>query len=108
MKPAENTQQKILHAANDLFYHQGYNHTSIGDIVKVTGLSKGNITYHFKSKQDILKGVIHRRLTNIEQLLSQWDAEETDPASKLLRFCDMLIDEQKDLSRYGCPLGTLT
>lgn len=108
MNQGEKTKLRILDAANELFYHQGYSSTAISDIVDKTGLSKGNITYHFKSKDNILAGIIELRLDAIKTLLSGWEAIYADPVDRLVQFCDMLIHESRDLKHYGCPMGTLT
>lgn len=108
MKHGNKTKLRILEEANKLFYQQGFNATSIRNIVDVTGLSKGNITYHFKSKQEILEGIIKARLTGIDELLITWSKEFSLPIDRLIRFCEMLLDEQDDLKLYGCPMGTLT
>jgi len=47
----ERTRRQILQGARDLFIRRGYNATSMEDIRKHTGVSKGSIYYHFKSKQ---------------------------------------------------------
>lgn len=108
MKQGDRTQLRILEEAKALFYHQGYNNTSIGDIVKKTGLSKGNVTYHFKSKRDILKGIVSLRVNEIQALLKQWDESSDKPKERLEFFCRMLVDEQNDIEKFGCPIGTLT
>lgn len=71
-------------------------------------MKQGNITYHFKSKQNILECIITLRLADIDTLLNSWDEELSTPLEKLKRFCDMLVDEQNNLTNYGCPMGTLT
>ena len=108
MKKSNNTKSLILNEANKLFYRQGFVSTSFSHIVDKTGLSKGNITYHFKSKQDILKGIIALRLDDIDTLLQQWDKELSKPLDRLERFCEMLIFEKDNLAEYGCPMGTIT
>lgn len=108
MKQGDKTRLYIINTADDLFYHQGYSNTSFANIVDKTGLSKGNITYHFNSKKNILKAIIEKRTANIEQLLATWDQAHSDPLLRLIYFCDMLVTEQEDLKRYGCPIGTLT
>lgn len=108
MKQGDRTQLRILEAADQLFYRRGYHHTSISDIVIETGLSKGNITYHFKSKQDILNGIIQRRLAQYKEMLNSWEEETSSPQKRLIRFCEMLINEQTNLENFGCPIGTLT
>ncbi len=45
--------EEILQAAEDLFARKGYHETSMDDIVKESGLSKGAIYGYFDSKQEI-------------------------------------------------------
>lgn len=57
----EVTRTRILDAAQRLFMAQGYEHTSIQNIVDELGdLSKGAIYHHFKSKEAILEELINR------------------------------------------------
>ena len=108
MKQGDKTKQHILEQSNRLFYTNGYAHTSFTDIMKATGLSKGNITYHFKNKEAILKGIIVQRLREIERSFKAWEERSQDPKERLLSFCDMIISERENLTSYGCPMGTLT
>ena len=108
MKHGDKTKLRILNAANDLFYHKGFVSTSIQDMVDITGLSKGNITYHFSSKQSIFEGVIALRVVQIEQMLASWDEEVPSVELRLQRFCEMLGYEKDRIVLYGCPMGTLT
>ena len=53
-KHPEQTVQLILDTAARLFAQQGYDQTSLQDIIDATHLSKGAIYHHFNSKLDIL------------------------------------------------------
>lgn len=108
MKQGEKTKKLILDTSSELFYHKGYSSTSFGNIVEKTGLSKGNITYHFKNKEEILKGIVDNRLADINNMIKSWEEQTSDPKERLRLFCQMIIDEQEELEKYGCPLGTLT
>ncbi|MEK8129501.1 TetR/AcrR family transcriptional regulator [Paenibacillus filicis] len=61
---SEQTKKKVAEAARSLFAHKGYTATSIEDIVAATGSSKGNIYYHFQSKEGLFK-----------YLLDEWDRD---------------------------------
>lgn len=75
-KYPEETINKILDVSMQLFLEKGYEHTSIQDIVNnLGGLSKGAIYHHFKSKEDILDGVMNK--------LYQNNANETDHLRQL-------------------------
>lgn len=54
-KYPELTEEKILEVAQRLFLKNGYEHTTIQDIVnELGGLTKGAIYHHFKSKEEII------------------------------------------------------
>jgi TetR/AcrR family transcriptional repressor of nem operon len=101
------TREHIVEAADQLFYRQGYGHTSFSDIADVVQLSRGNFYYHFKTKDEILDAVISARLANTQQMLERWEAEGNDPADRIRSFIHILIANRADIKRYGCPVGTL-
>ena len=47
------TRQNIIEKALQLFSVKGYFNTSIADIMESTGLTKGGLYAHFKSKEEI-------------------------------------------------------
>jgi len=57
VKNPADTKLTILKVALQLFMENGYKGTSYQDLIKKTGLSKGAIYHHFKSKEDILISV---------------------------------------------------
>lgn len=65
---SEQTKKRIADAARALFVQKGYKATSIEDIVAATGSSKGNIYYHFKSKEGLF-------LTLLEDWDREWDEQ---------------------------------
>lgn len=56
----EEREQKILNAAVTLFLHYGYDKTTVSDIAREAGISKGAIYLHFKSKDALLEALITR------------------------------------------------
>ena len=60
VKEAEERREEILDAAEKLFAVKGFDNTSTGDILEAVGIARGTLYYHFKSKEDILDGVIQR------------------------------------------------
>jgi AcrR family transcriptional regulator len=64
MKNSERTElrkNEILDIAENLFSEKSYEHTTINDILAVSGIAKGSLYYHYKSKEDVLDGIIKRR-----------------------------------------------
>jgi len=102
------TRDRIVEAADQLFYRQGYEHTSFAHIAEAVGLSRGNFYHHFKSKDDILDAVIGLRLANTRRMLDQWEAAGETPAARIRLFIQILIENQAKIMLSGCPVGTLS
>ncbi len=104
---AQTTRGQIVEAADQLFYHHGYEHTSFADIAEAVQISRGNFYYHFKSKDEILDAVISLRLANTQAMLDRWETEGQHPADRIRSFIGILIANRMKIMRYGCPVGTL-
>jgi TetR/AcrR family transcriptional regulator, transcriptional repressor for nem operon len=102
------TRAQIVQAADALFYHQGFEHTSFSAIADAVGISRGNFYYHFKTKDDILAAVIRCRLDATRRVLEQWESEAESPTGRIRRFIDVLLTNGPQIQDYGCPVGTLT
>lgn len=99
--------ERIIEAARDLFYHQGYAATSFSDIAQAAKIPRGNFYYYFKSKEDILSDVIRSRIASLQNQFRLWDTTISDPRQRLLCFIAIPLQDEVNLLRYGCPLGTL-
>ena len=51
----DGNRQRIIDAADSLFYRRGYNQTSFQDISDATGIPRGNFYYYFKAINRFLK-----------------------------------------------------
>lgn len=103
----ETTRDRIVQAADDLFYRHGFENTSFSDIAGAVKISRGNFYHHFKSKDEILDAVICARLAATQGMLDRWDAESERPIERVRCFIDILIRNRLAILRYGCPVGTL-
>lgn len=90
---SEQTRKKIADAARHLFVQKGYKATSIEEITAATGSSKGNLYYHFKSKEGLFL-----------YLLDEWDREwiakwrekehlYTTATEKMCGFAEQMVRE---------------
>ena len=53
-----NTRLDILSTAKKLFNERGFNNVSTQEIADELGISKGNLTYHFKKKEEIIEALV--------------------------------------------------
>ncbi len=99
--------KKIIEAAHVLFYQHGYDLTSFSEIAESADVPRGNFYYYFKSKNDLLRSVIEMRAAMLEKSLTALEFKSDDPLELLSRAAEVLLREQDEIIRYGCPLGTL-
>jgi AcrR family transcriptional regulator len=64
-KRREETKEKIIEAACELFSKYGYHNTQVMDIVKAVGMSAGTFYNHFKDKRDLFE---HITMESLETL----------------------------------------
>lgn len=57
---AENTKERIMETALELFAEKGYLGTSMNDIAKQLGFTKAALYKHYTSKQEILNRIVER------------------------------------------------
>jgi AcrR family transcriptional regulator len=70
MKRSHETRGKIIYAALELFVRKGYHGTSIDEITRKVGLTKGALYSHFKSKGELLLRIIQEFDTRyLDQLI---------------------------------------
>ncbi len=104
----DGNRQRIIDAADSLFYRRGYNQTSFQDISDATGIPRGNFYYYFKTKDEILDAVVNTRVEELTVLLNYCEAETEDGRERLLLFSNILEDNRDAVIESGCPIGSLS
>lgn len=96
---ANNTKQKIITTATALFSQNGFENTTMQDIMDSTGLSKGALYHHFNSKQDIMEYIIAQKKEAISSLFESLikngelnSIEKIDRLIKELQTDDTLVN----------------
>lgn len=85
----EQTKQRVADSARGIFAQKGYAATTIEDLVNVTGCSKGNLYYHFKSKEGLFL-----------YLLDEWDREWEEEWRKKEHQYDTVADKLYGLAEH--------
>ena len=106
---AEQTYQQILAVSAKLFREQGYEKTSIQDILNELKMSKGAVYHHFKSKKEILDAIQdiagNQRLDLLRQLVNDTQAKNAREKlikvfSKFLEVADFTQIDKESLSAH--------
>ncbi|MEP7289535.1 MAG: TetR/AcrR family transcriptional regulator [Chloroflexota bacterium] len=87
---AKRARQQILAAALALFAEKGFGKTSINDIVRASGLSKGGVYWHFASKDEIVAAIFDQffeaQLTVLKVILMDTNLGATDKLMQLIKL----------------------
>ena len=70
-KKTKTTKKKIVSAAWRLFYEQGYDNTTVDDIVEESGTSKGSFYHYFDGKDALLSSLSVLFDERYEELMQQ-------------------------------------
>jgi AcrR family transcriptional regulator len=73
-KDLGSTRTRIQHVALELFAEQGYDKTSLRELAQRLGMTKASLYYYFKSKDDIVQGLVDELLAAIDEVVD-WSRE---------------------------------
>ncbi|MBR6522330.1 MAG: TetR/AcrR family transcriptional regulator [Oscillospiraceae bacterium] len=83
IKGKNQTKKKIVSAAWQLFYEQGYDDTTVDDIIRQSGTSKGSFYHYFEGKDALLSTMSLLFDEKYEELMETMD-DSMDSFEKLL------------------------
>ncbi|MBQ5328256.1 MAG: TetR/AcrR family transcriptional regulator [Oscillospiraceae bacterium] len=89
-KNSRNTKSKIVDAAWCLFYEQGYDDTTVEDIIFESGTSKGSFYHYFAGKDALLSSLSYLFDEKYEEIEEQIDPE-MGSFDKLMFYNDELF-----------------
>lgn len=104
------SRDKILESAKKLFHLKGFQQTSIDDILSDSGVTKSNLYYHFKSKEELGLIYLDRRIKQYETevLSNTLENMSESPSSRVEKFYEKVKTFHTDLGCVkGCPFGNL-
>ena len=94
-----NTRYSILQNALELFAERGFKGTSISDIAKAAGVSKGLAYNYFKSKNDLMLAVFGLLEEEIGSMLIGIEKID-DPYEKLKMIINMTVKNLKEEEKF--------
>ncbi|GIN87395.1 hypothetical protein J6TS2_37810 [Heyndrickxia sporothermodurans] len=76
------SKEKIRTSAMELFIKQGYYATSISDVAKKAGISKGLLYNYYKGKEELLSELVNARINEVVEVMEGASALQT-PSEQL-------------------------
>lgn len=90
VKPPEERRHEIITAARELFSTNGFENTTVNDIIQRIGVAKGTFYYYFKSKDEIadavIRDAIERSVQSFRQINTDADVNAIEKFSEIVRF----------------------
>ena len=106
MKKGEESRQRLIECAAELFWKNGYSATGISEILKQTGLPKGSFYFYFKSKDDLATAVTeYYQKILLEQFRSS--SQGNDWESFIEEIFDYLFERATGQTFAGCPYAVM-
>ena len=109
-RDGRDTREAIIVAASRLMHVHGYNATSLDDVLRESGVGKGNFYYHFKSKEDLGYAILDEFVEAfLERTLEPCFRETGDrPVAQIRCFLSRVLEAQRKRNCVGgCQLGNL-
>ena len=97
----------LIRAAKELFYHQGFQRTSLENVAQGAGVPLGNVHYYFSTKQELVLAVLDSHRKDLAASFAAWDAENPTPQKRLSSLIRSPLQAKESIIRYGCPHGSL-
>jgi AcrR family transcriptional regulator len=80
------TRQAVLSSARTLFVENGYMRTTVDDIARHAGISKGGIYFHFPDKADIVRELLLQTAEMYREILAQLHDRSIAPLDRVVGY----------------------
>lgn len=99
----QSTRDRLLDAANRLFYGEGIRAVSVDAIAEKAGLTKRTLYYHFKSKDDLIEAyLVSRDQPNLAAFQRWFEEAEGTVADKTFAIFYRVADSARHPKWKGC------
>lgn len=96
---------KILEAARQIVETRGAGSLTFDELVGVSGITRGGITYHFPTKSDLLRALIESDMAQWEQAEAAHMPDDCDEdTSRLLGFIGSYAGRDEKQQRLMCGM----
>lgn len=101
----QDTKAHILTVATTVFAQKGFARASMNDIVRASGLSKGGVYWHFKSKDDIIVAIFDQFFAAQVMQLDAVLAGEGVASAKLMQLAELIGQESETwVTQFPFPM----
>ncbi|HEX8161462.1 MAG TPA: TetR/AcrR family transcriptional regulator [Pyrinomonadaceae bacterium] len=90
--PVADKREAILRAATKVFAESGYFNSKVADVARVAGVADGTVYLYFKSKEEILRSIFDRGVTEVLSEARAIIEEVADARERLRRIARLHLE----------------
>ncbi|MFJ5957715.1 TetR/AcrR family transcriptional regulator [Paenarthrobacter sp. NPDC092416] len=100
--------QRLLDAADRLFYAEGVHAVGIDRLIEEAGVAKGSLFYNFSGKEELVASYLAGRDQQRRDRIARHQQGLDDPVGKMLAIFDALQEAVTAPGYKGCPFANAT
>lgn len=101
---AQRSRARILDAAAAAFAENGYEGTSVNDVARASGLTKGAFYFHFGSKEELALATFRYKQEQLIALVVAQAGEQPDALQELATALRVRVRALREDPSFGCVL----
>src|ERR1700744_3907505 len=99
---------RLLDAADELFYEEGIHIVGIDRVIEKAGVAKASLYSTFGSKDELVRAYLNRKYEQRRTRITEWLTRYDDPRDRLLGVFDALGDSIAQPGYHGCAFANAT
>ena len=100
--------ERLLDAADELFYEEGIHIVGIDRVIEKAGVAKASLYSTFGSKDELVRAYLARRYERRRTRIEEWVNRYDDPRDRLLAVFDALDESIAQPGYHGCAFANAT
>ena len=100
--PRGTARERLLAAADELFYENGINTVGIDRVIERAGVAKASLYDCFGSKDELIRAYLEARSTARQARLNEWISRYDAPREKILGIFELLAETTSQPGYKGC------
>jgi AcrR family transcriptional regulator len=101
-KPESSARERLLAAANELFYEEGIHTVGIDRVIERAGVAKASLYSAFGSKEELVAAYLQARADRRHKRMSERVARHDLARDRILALFDLLADTVAEPTFRGC------
>jgi len=104
-KASGSARERLLAAADRLFYAEGIHMVGIDRLISEAGVAKGSLFYNFTGKDELVTAYLAGRHEDRRERIARRQQGLIDPVERILAMFDVLEESALSPTYNGCPFA---